>query len=95
MRLAIYGSGGHGRDILPIVEAGSDVVFVSDVSAGAWVGDVPVLSYEQLLSPEHADRKVVVARGDPATRRSIVTRLTADGRLFASLAAATVRIYGS
>jgi len=93
MRIAIYGCGGYGREVMPIVQSGYDAVFVSDRAAGSRVGGVDVLSYDQLLSPEHADRHVVVALGDPAVRRSVVEKLETDNRRFASIVAPTVKQY--
>ncbi|NJC41291.1 sugar O-acyltransferase (sialic acid O-acetyltransferase NeuD family) [Brevundimonas alba] len=88
MKIAIYGPGGFGRELvrsaLDAVEAagGGSVVFVSDDPSeiGGVVCGLPV------IGPDALDCPAVVAVGDAAVRRRIADRITAG-----SLAAATHR----
>lgn len=77
MKLAIYGSGGFGRELvqsaLEAVGPSGQVVFVSDDpdQVGQMVCGLPVVGPDQLDCP------AVIAVGDPAVRRSIADRITA------------------
>jgi sugar O-acyltransferase (sialic acid O-acetyltransferase NeuD family) len=74
MRLAIFGPGGFGKEIIRLAEQATGYtakpVFVSDTRGGV------VLGYEvidpQALGPED---RLVVALGSSETRRSVVERL--------------------
>jgi sugar O-acyltransferase (sialic acid O-acetyltransferase NeuD family) len=74
MRLAVFGPGGFGKEIIRLAEVAEGFtarpVFVSDDPGGA------VLGYE-VISPDalQADDRIVVALGSSQTRRSIVERL--------------------
>lgn len=76
MRLAIYGPGGFGRELvqsaLDAVGAGG-VAFVSDDprEIGETICGLPVIGPDQLVCP------AVVAIGDSAVRRRIAERVTA------------------
>lgn len=95
-RFAIFGTGGFAREIAPIAldavalrcqngRIPDPVVFVSDDDYGGTVNDLPSISFETLCTREHEDRQVVVAVGDPLTRRHIVERCEAAGLQFGSL----------
>jgi len=89
MRLAIFGTGGFGRELVrPAQEmlavTGGDLVFVVDNPAGPVIG-IPVISPGELGE----DDKLVIAIGDPATRRAVADRLNAN---FATLSARTALI---
>lgn len=86
MKLAIYGPGGFGRELVQAAldaAGGPDqVVFVSDDPAevGQTVCGLPV------VGPDRLDCPAVIAVGDPAVRRRIAGRVTAG-----NLAATTHR----
>jgi len=77
MKLAIYGPGGFGRELvqsaLDAVGSAGQVVFVSDDPAevGRTVCGLPV------VGPEGLDCPAVIAVGDPAVRRRIADRVNA------------------
>ncbi|MCS6627373.1 acetyltransferase [Roseibacterium beibuensis] len=77
MKLAIYGSGGFGRELvqsaLEAVGPSGQVVFVSDdvTQVGQTVCGLPVIGPDQLDCP------AVIAVGDPAVRREIAERVSA------------------
>jgi sugar O-acyltransferase (sialic acid O-acetyltransferase NeuD family) len=102
MRYAIYGCGGYGREVGPLVDANiatlsgkPDVVFVSDtqIEVGKVINGRKVINFEDLTSPHHSDRLVIVGIGKPAARRSIVERCTAKGLRFGSVSSMTHRRY--
>ncbi|MFM0051927.1 NeuD/PglB/VioB family sugar acetyltransferase [Caballeronia grimmiae] len=100
-RYAIYGCGGHGREVLPIVQdtlrvephAADAIVFVSDVEheIGTIVNRVPVISFDSLISSGNRDRKVILSLGSSATRRTLAEKCEAEGLGFISIAATTHR----
>ncbi|NPT42357.1 acetyltransferase [Paraburkholderia sp. 1N] len=97
-RYAIYGCGGHGREILPIVrdilrdrQDNDAVVFVSDVAeeVGTVVNGVKVIAFDKLISAGHRDRKVILSLGTSAGRRKLAERCEAEHLQFESVAAAS------
>ena len=95
--LVIIGAGGHGREVLDVVEAVNaaapsfDVLGLvadhADVEVLARRGAVHLGSVDQLLDGALAsvprDAVVVVAVGDPAARRSLADRIGSAGYAFA------------
>jgi sugar O-acyltransferase (sialic acid O-acetyltransferase NeuD family) len=99
-RFAIYGCGGFGREILPIVRGllpsvGNPVgvVFVSDVDeeVGRIENGVEVITFDRLVSAEHRDRKVIVSQGSPSVRRRLTEKCEAERLQFRSIAASTYK----
>ncbi|KIG07749.1 sugar O-acyltransferase, sialic acid O-acetyltransferase NeuD family [Burkholderia sp. MR1] len=97
-RIAIYGCGGSGREFLPMARGQAeqlgvepDIVFVSDLASeiGTEQNGVSVISFDELISSEHRERKIVVSLGSSAARRSIVERCETEGLRFGSLTATT------
>ncbi|MFC7378164.1 acetyltransferase [Brevundimonas sp. GCM10030266] len=87
MKIAIYGPGGFGRELVQaahdaVAASGGQVVFVSDnpEEVGQTVCGLPVIGAEALDCP------AVIAIGDAAIRRRIADRITAG-----SLSATTHR----
>jgi sugar O-acyltransferase (sialic acid O-acetyltransferase NeuD family) len=104
MRIAVYGIGGFGREVAPIVQeqiraAGFDpaadgrVVFVDeDAARPAQSNGIPVIGFDDLCTPEHCDRQVVIALGDGRTRHALEQRCLAAGLRMADAIAPTARI---
>ncbi len=95
---AIFGTGGFGREVLPLLreQVGTEhVVFVQDrVSAEArYANGIRVVSFDEFVSKEFDGWTITVAVGEGRTRREIVERLTAVGRSFSSIFAPTVLKY--
>ena len=99
-RFAIYGCGGHGREVLSIVRDilresdGRDaVVFVSDVAeeVGTTPNGVEVIAFDQLLTAGHRDRRVVLSPGSSAGRRKLAQKCENENLQFISIAATTYR----
>lgn len=79
MRLAIFGTGGMGREIYDIADAaGLGCVFVVDQPSGPVLG-VPVISPDEL----QPDDELLLALGNSAHRRTLAERFA--GQPFASI----------
>ena len=84
-KLAIYGAGGFGREVLPMVRAyfnaQCDLVFVDDDAAlvGKRLNGIPVYSLDQALAEE---RLFSLALADPQTRKAKAKMLEERGVKF-------------
>lgn len=101
-RIAIYGCGGFGREILPLARQSlgvSDathkdaIVFVSDVAAevGTRENGTRVISFAELVQIDRQEIEVVVSLGAPKVRRELAERCEREGFAFRSLVASTHR----
>jgi len=71
---------------------GCPVVFVDDAeNCPSEVNGIPVISFDQLASDQHRDRKVIVAIGDGRTRERIEKKCLAAGLSIGNLASRTSR----
>ncbi|MDP3674471.1 MAG: acetyltransferase [Novosphingobium sp.] len=87
--LGVFGAGGCGRGIVPLVRVqfpGARVVFVEDVPRAAQCNDHEVLTLADFALLPGA--RIVVAVADPAMRRAIVARCEAAGLGFYDVRAA-------
>ncbi len=85
----VFGAGGCGRGIAPLVRAqypGDSVVFVEDNPRAPECNGMPVLSFAAFC--ETPAKEIVVAIADPALRERIVQRCAAAGLEFYSVRAA-------
>jgi sugar O-acyltransferase (sialic acid O-acetyltransferase NeuD family) len=92
MRLAIFGAGRFGREVAPLALRGgatNDVVFVVSEPTERQVNGVPVLAFDELLSPAHRDRRVFIAIANPADRRQIASECDAAALQFSSIIASS------
>jgi sugar O-acyltransferase (sialic acid O-acetyltransferase NeuD family) len=94
MRLAIYGAGGMGRELVEIaLECISrkgdkrELVFISDDRSRYDYAGIPVLSFEQLGT----DVEVIIAVGSGHVRKRLEQKCIAAGIALTSLVAATHR----
>lgn len=98
--LAIYSCNGFAREIaLPAERSlavgkttsdrGVDIVFVEDDDrfVGTRVNGWPVISFDELVGPEHRHRSVSVAIAAPRARAAVVAKCEAAGLKFRSIAA--------
>ncbi len=105
MKIAVYGAGGFGREVVPpAFEIAAmptqghadpvDLVFVSDVAeeVGTIVNGFRVISYRELRD-EGTDRLISVAIADSAARRAIAGKCERDGFRFAEIRARSHRRY--
>lgn len=91
-RVAIFGAGGFGREVAPLVDrSGGPPVFVSDEPEhqGMRVNDLDVIGFEDLCGPNERDRAVIIAVADGAGRRRIAERCAEHGLRLGSVRAAT------
>ncbi len=92
-KYAIYGCGGFGREVLPLLkEKNASVVFVSDSEQDATtiINGTTVISFEALVN--HYDHyNVIVAIGDAQIRRQIVMKCKHAGLTMGSIYASSSR----
>ncbi|MDG1957399.1 MAG: acetyltransferase [Candidatus Binatia bacterium] len=84
--LAIYGTSGCARGVLPIVRSSIDpsetrLVFVDDNPAiqGTLVNGTPCVSFDELRNGEISQTKLSIAIAAPAIRKTLVERCAAAG----------------
>lgn len=95
MRIAIYSCNGFSREVMPVARSymqhfnKPDIVWVDDNPefTGKIINGFPVLSFDELSSPEHRGRPVSVAIADAAARRRVVAKCEAAGLRFATVQA--------
>ncbi|PJD93238.1 MAG: acetyltransferase [Legionella sp.] len=101
-KYAIYGCGGFGREILPLIKdvlhpytdlISNYVVFVSDNSdeIGCHINDVKVISFDD-LNTSYRNYKVIIGISDSFFRRKIEQRCLLAGLDLSSLHARSVRV---
>jgi sugar O-acyltransferase (sialic acid O-acetyltransferase NeuD family) len=91
----LYGAGGCGRGIMPLLRAqlsgaAADLVFIDDRLAGAEVNGHRVLSFAQFAGHPDPDRALAIAIADPAVRQGIAAQCTAARLAFVTVRAAGV-----
>jgi len=95
MAYAVYGAGGFAREVAPLIrrmwlhgdpmlphaeDGTADVVFVDDSEGRARaMNGYPVISFDELTSPEHHLRKIVVGIGSGEVRARLEEKCKAAG----------------
>ena len=82
MKIAIYGPGGFGRELILLAGNPADLCFLSDAKdeIGAEVLGLPTYSLEQFAAAQGGkDASVVIAVADAAVRRKLADKLSAAG----------------
>ncbi|MFC3912163.1 NeuD/PglB/VioB family sugar acetyltransferase [Pseudaeromonas sharmana] len=92
---AIYGAGGYGREVMPILRTRVDeqttVMFVvDDVTASTTINGYSVISYTEFCQLEADEKYFTIAIADSAVRQRIYNRCLGDGLLPASVLADNV-----
>jgi len=101
-KFAIYGCGGFGREVLPLLRSSTkdvnssaevDIIFVSDSigDVGTYANGVLVCSFEQ-LTQDYSDHQVTICVGDAKARRNIATQCIQSGLSIAAVSAPTSRV---
>lgn len=96
--LAIYGSGGHGRDVFDLARAVNtktkrwdDFVFINDFSDGKQVRGKNVVTFDDFKARFSTDTaEVVIAVGEPAIREILWNKVAQAGYSFATVIHPTV-----
>lgn len=95
-KLAIYGSDGFAREILPMVRTGknygSDIVFVDDVESkwGQSQNGSLILGFDEAV---HQGRHFCIAIANSEVRRRLAARIMEAGAAFFSATAGSVIMY--
>lgn len=75
MKIAIYGSGGFGKEVLEIVKkikSEKFILFIDDVNKSKYYNGIPILSFENFKKKHKiSEVKIVIALGEPRSRRII------------------------
>lgn len=96
MKIAIYGPGGFGRELIPVARSHADVCFLSDSESeiGVDVLGVPTYSLREFADAEGGnDASVIIAIADAAVRRNLAQKVT-DAGLRAGRAIAANAVIG-
>lgn len=103
MKFAIYGTGGFGREVAPLVrehwlhsvdqsDVEPDIVFVDDDEhRPVTANGLPVISFDDLRSPTHRDREIVVAIGNGRVRQTIEAKCLDAGLRMGTVNASSAR----
>lgn len=97
--LAIYGSGGLGREVLELAEIINNkkknweqIVFIDDGNVPSVVNGRPVYKYDEAKTWVSDTLEIVVGIGEPAIRKSLFNKIKNDGIPLPSLVHPDVRI---
>ena len=89
---AVFGAGGCGRGILPLVreqeEPTARCMFVDDALAGSQVNRADVLSFADFVALESDEKAICIAVAEPELRRRIAVRCRDSGLSFFTVQAA-------
>lgn len=82
--VGVYGASGFGREVLPLVRdqlkgTRADVVFVDDGDVPDALNGYSVLSYQEFLKREAADKQIVFAIANSGVREKLANKCAADG----------------
>lgn len=97
MKLAIYGAGGLGREVLVLAKLinihqprWSEIVFIDDFNFDRELKGHAVKNFESIFASR--DVEVVIAVGDPSARESLAKKIKASGLTLATLIHPSVHI---
>ncbi|CAK9889408.1 MULTISPECIES: acetyltransferase [Pseudomonas] len=79
--IGVYGAGGFGREVLPLVReqyVDDPVCFIVDGTEDKEVNGCPVYTYQEYLQIPHARKAVVLAIGSSAARESLAAQCKQD-----------------
>jgi sugar O-acyltransferase (sialic acid O-acetyltransferase NeuD family) len=82
--VGIYGASGFGREVLPLVReqlkgASVEYVFVDDGDVPPVLNGYPVLCYDEFLSREAGEKKMVFAIANSVIREKLAEKCAKDG----------------
>lgn len=96
MRIAIYGPGGFGRELIPVAGHSAEVCFLSDSESeiGTSILGIPTFSLDGFAEAEGGagDTSVVIAVADAKVRRKLAAKIGAAGLRAGQAVAATAII---
>jgi sugar O-acyltransferase (sialic acid O-acetyltransferase NeuD family) len=88
-RIAVFGAGGCGRGIMPLVreqwaasEENYDLVFVDDHPSAHRMNGHPILTYQEWLAQPAEEHLITIAIANSAIRQRLVERCEADNVRF-------------
>lgn len=88
MLYGVYGAGGCGRGILPIVrdqlEVGDQLVFVDD-KGGSAINGQPVLSFSEFVASDASQKRICIAVANGSIRSKLAQQCVTSGLEFFSV----------
>ncbi len=92
MILAIYGTGGVGREVCEIAllinskeNRWSEIMYVDDFSKENTIRGLRILSYADMVNFKKNNIEFIIAVGDPEGKRKLFERVAQDGFSFANI----------
>lgn len=86
--LGVFGIGGFGREVMPLVRAGSSkAVFVDEAADGARINGARTLTFAQFCAEPAETRSIALAIGASTVREALAARCAAAGISFAEVRA--------
>lgn len=82
MLIGLYGSGGFGREVMPILDRqapGRELVFIDDLNPAATVNGFRVMRYAEFLAHPAHEKFFNVAIASSTERRRLAEKCIADG----------------
>lgn len=81
--VGVYGAGGFGREVLPLVReqlklVDAELVFVDDGDVGSSLNGHQVFSYEQFLAEKATNKQIVFAITDSVIREKLAQKCAGD-----------------
>ncbi len=100
MILGIYGSGGHGGDILDLAYAVNSndkrwdgYIFINDYADGQRVREINIMSFDRFLETySKYEAEIVIAVGEPDVREKLWNKVTKSSFSMATLIHPTVEL---
>lgn len=82
--VGIYGASGFGREVLPLVReqlkgTGTELIFVDDGDVPPSLNGYPILRYDEFLSRDVAEKKVVFAIANSKIREKLAKKCAENG----------------
>ena len=91
--VGIFGAGGFGREVLPLMRGGADeVVFVDDAPQACMINGARVLNWDEFCAADASSKQAVLAVGNSVARQAMAFRCAAEGIGFAHAQAANALI---
>jgi sugar O-acyltransferase (sialic acid O-acetyltransferase NeuD family) len=89
--IGVFGIGGFGREVMPLVQAdGCEAVFVDDAADGSSINGARSMTFAGFCDEPAAARAIVLAIGSSTVRETLAARCAAAGIGFAEVRAANV-----
>ncbi|MCP6696405.1 acetyltransferase [Pseudomonas donghuensis] len=96
--IGIYGAGGFGREVLPLVRAqypGEQLCFIVDAAEEKHVNGCPVYTFQEYVDLPHTGKSVIIAIGSSTAREALEAKCRQEHLGIASVTASSSIILDS